>query len=47
MADKAFNIALGRTVHLFVTDGTKGYFALAKVAQADGTLIDHTTMAAV
>lgn len=47
MADVAFNIAKGRWVQWVIDDPTKIGVLLLKVAEADATLVDHDTVAAI
>lgn len=47
MADQVFNIAKGRVSQLILGDATKFGVLLLKVAEADATLIDYDTVAAL
>lgn len=47
MADIVFNIALGAAAELARDDATKFGILLLKVAEADGTLRDYDTVAAI
>ena len=47
MANGVFNISKGAFVEKFRDGASNGILMLLKVAQADGTLIDHDTVAAM
>ena len=47
MADGRFNIAKGRTVQMVIANANKFGLLLLQVAQADATLEDHATVAAI
>jgi hypothetical protein len=47
MADIVFNIATGRVAQLILDDATKFGILLLKVAEADNTLRDYDTVAAI